>query len=155
MSEKEASKFVHSLPKHWRNTPWNVCFHEKVLVNVIYKSLEEKSHGNVFRQLVGTLQCPPFSCVSSRVKHVWREGEQKRSSDVVQVGRERARRLLKVAWRSRVPWSTTLSRDTFYLNKRTLPPFPGLKKRGRNLLSLYARLEWRHSSESFPWRRRF
>lgn len=62
---------------------------------------------------------------------------------------------LKVAWRSRVPWSTTLSRDTFYLNKRTLPPFPGLKKRGRNLLSLYARLEWRHSSESFPWRRRF
>lgn len=55
VSEKEASKFVHLNTDATR-----VCFHEKVLVNVIYKSLEEKSHGNVFRQLVGTLQCPPL-----------------------------------------------------------------------------------------------
>lgn len=38
---------------------------------------------------------------------------------------------LKVAWRSRVPWSTTLSRDTFYLNKRTPPPSPWFKKAGQ------------------------
>lgn len=127
----QRKKHPNSSIRYLNTDATRVCFHEKVLVNVIYKSLEEKSHGNVFRQLVGTLQCPPFSCVSSRVKHVWREGEQKRSSDVVQVGRERARRLLKVAWRSRVPWSTTLSRDTFYLNKRTPPPSPWFKKAGQ------------------------